>query len=238
MKRVLILLLFITTIQVSYSQRMVIKNLSNYDKKFLHFGFTLGLNKMDFVVKHADEFYYNPLIYGIETIENTGFHLGPVSNFRLGNYLDLRFLIDLSFGQRDMQYRQLNMIDSVTSDGIITKTMQIESIFIECPLLLKYKAKRIGNYRPYVIAGLNPRYDLSARKEIKEEEKPKIKLKSTDFYVETGIGLDYYFPYFKFSTELKYSFGMLDVLQKDNTPYTSTIKKLNSRVVMLSFHFE
>ena len=38
--------------------------------------------------------------------------------------------------------------------------VSIESIFLEAPLLVKYKSKRLNNHRPYVIGGVNYRFDM------------------------------------------------------------------------------
>ena len=41
------------------------------------------------------------------------------------------------------------------------------------------------------------------------------KLKSFDIYYELGVGIDFYSTYFKFSTEIKYSVGLLNVVSSD-----------------------
>ena len=150
-------------------------------------------------------------------MQSVGFQLGPISNLRLGEYLDLRFLIMLTFSQRDLEYYVLK--DTADDNSLVFDyyKMKLSSTFIEFPLLLKYKGQRINNIRPYVIAGLNPKLDLSARKKIPEIEMPKIRLKQKDLYYEIGAGMDFYTTYFKFSTELKFSAGLLNVMQPDDT---------------------
>ncbi len=235
MRRLFLIMFLLGSVSL-YAQRSSPKNLPNYDRKKLHFGFTIGLNSMDFNIQKAADFLNDPSIYAIENQAKLGFHIGPVSNLRLGEYFDLRLLINLSFGQRDLTYWT---IDTTATDlQLSAHTMKLASTFIEFPLLLKYKALRVNNYSPYLIAGVNPKIDLAARKEIKADEMPKIKLSNFDVYYELGFGIDFYLLYFKLSTELKYSQGMMDVLVRDNTAYTSTIKKLNSRIFMISLHFE
>lgn len=239
MKKVFLVIFLLGSVVVT-AQRTTPQNLPNYDRKKLHFGFTVGLNTMDFAIQKADDFFNNSVnnnIYAIENQGKLGFHIGPVSSLRLGEYFDLRLLINLSFGQRDLTYWVVQ--DTTAANIQLTPhTMKIASTFIEFPLLLKYKALRVNNYSPYLIAGINPKIDLAARKKIKEEEMPKIRLTNRDIYYEMGIGIDFYLLYFKLSTELKYSVGMADVLVRDNTEYTSTIKKMNSRIFMISLHFE
>ncbi|MFO7656744.1 MAG: PorT family protein, partial [Bacteroidales bacterium] len=69
---------------------------------------------------------------------------------------------------------------------------------------------------------------------------------------EIGFGTDFYLEEFKFTIELKYSVGITNVLKrslKDNgdgpvlppaefAVYTNVIDRLNSRMFMVSFHFE
>jgi hypothetical protein len=216
------------------------KNLPEYDYKRLHFGFTVGTNVMDFGIVKADNFFstseFNQ-VYAIENQPNVGFMLGPVSNLRLGEYWDLRLLINLSFGQRNLTY--LLVEDTTVANPVLTRhKMKIASTYLEFPLLLKYKAMRINNYRPYLIAGINPKVDLAAQKKIKQEEMPKIRLNNLDFAWEVGAGIDFYLPYFKFSTELKYSGGVRNMVVPDGTQFTSAIKKMNSNIWTISLHFE
>ena len=45
------------------------------------------------------------------------------------------------------------------------KSRRLQSSFLEFPLLVKLKGDRLNNVRPYVIGGLNYRYDLAGKKE-------------------------------------------------------------------------
>lgn len=239
-----LLFLFNTTLSFSQINKKVI-NLPKYDQKWIHFGFTVGINQMDFKLKNSNNFLaLNPdgsliidQIYGIECVSTTGFHLGPIAELRLGEYFTLRALIDVSFGQRNLQYK-IAQDTALYDEAFRTHEMQIESIFIETPLLIKFRSKRLNNYRPYLIAGINPKIDMAARKKVKEEEKPKIRLSQYDLCYDVGFGIDFYMNFFKFSVELKYSGGLLDVIEPDATQYTDALEFLNSRIWTISFHFE
>jgi len=235
-----ILLVFISYSALAQYEQQQQKNLPEYDYKWLHFGFTVGTNVMDFSIVKADNFFstseFNQ-VYAVENQPNVGFNLGPVSNLRLGEYFDLRLLINLSFGQRNLVY--LMVEDTAAVSPVLSRhTMKLASTYLEFPLLLKYKAMRINNYRPYLIAGVNTKIDLAAQKKIKQEEMPKIRLNNLDVAWEIGAGIDFYLPYFKFSTELKYSAGVRNMVVPDGTQFTNSIKKMNSNIWMISFHFE
>lgn len=232
MKRTLILALVLLSLSAG-AQRKKVYNTPHYDLDVLHFGFTVGLNSMDFDVYHNASILGYDSIYAVNAVRQAGFNLGIVSNLRLAPYLDLRFLPGITFGQRNMEYLVRGQ-----SGNFYYKTMKIESTFLEFPFLLKYKAKRINNYRPYLLAGLNYRMDLAAYREIKEELKPLIMLERNDLYYELGFGVDYYLPYFKFSTEIKYAVGLNNVIIPDGTQFSGAIEKLISNLVLISFHFE
>lgn len=171
-------------------------------------------------------------VYSIENNPRVGFNIGIVSNLRLHEYFDLRFLPGLNFGQRDLVYL-------LYEDYMFRlHTMKIESIFLDFPVIFKYKAARINNFRPYLIGGGSIRYDMASQKKVKEAEKPKIRLDPFDVYYEVGFGIDYYLQYFKFSYELKFAVGVFNIVNPDNTIYTEAIQRLNSKMIILSFHFE
>lgn len=241
MHRVGILILFIFTVSAAIAQTEKPKNTPVYDRDPLHFGFTLGVSTMDFGIKLTDDFYTsNDTVLGINNKRQPGFNIAMVTNLRMGEYLDLRFLPGLVFGQRDLIYdRDIALVqDLVDESSSEQHTMKIESTFLQFPLHLKYKAKRVNNYRPYLIGGVNYCFDLEAQKRIKDSERPKIRLQRHDVYYELGFGIDYYFPFFKLSSEVKFSVGLLDVIKRDGREYTTSIDKLNSKMVTLQFHFE
>ncbi len=231
-KKIAISVLLISICFIVDAQRSKVMNTPKYDLDPLHFGFTVGFNSMDFNIYNSKFINNFDTVFSVNAIQQTGFNLGIVSNLRLMPFLDLRFLPGITFGQRNLEY----LIR--TNTGFKKKIMKIESTFLEFPLQLKYKAKRVNNYRPYVIAGLNSRLDLAARKEIKEEEKPIILLERQDVYYELGFGIDYYLAFFKFSTEIKYCVGLTNVLKRDYTEYSGAIEKMVSNMVVISFHFE
>lgn len=238
------------------AQSRVVQNLTTFDNKKIHFGFTLGLNSLDFGVMHYATLHDNPNFDPNEEITvryqdeldavgwqvrtdvyqlTPGFTVSMVSNLRLGEYFDLRFLPGMSFGNRKMVYNvPLHDFVGSSDDGYFSA----RSTYIDLPLLIKYKSKRYLNQRPYMIGGFAYRHDISrgAPDEI-------IRLVNPNFYFEAGMGWDTYLQFFRFSTELKFSFGLNNVLGKipeAPTPsyYNYAIKRLTSNIVTLSFHFE
>ena len=202
-----------------------------HDEKAIHFGFCLGMNAMDFTIAHSNDNYQKDSLLANVTNLNMGFHIQAVASARLTDNLELRFLPGVAFGQRELTFYR--------GDKIYGKPQQLESSYIELPILLKYKSKRINNYRGFLVGGLNPRFDLA--KTYREEDDMYMDLKLNNLCYELGGGFDFYFPYFKLSIELRGSWGMFNTLNRRSTPhpeYQNAISKLRSSVYMLSFYIE
>jgi len=231
-KKILILLILLIPVAAT-AQKARPKNDSNYDERLLHFGFSMGLNTMDFNVKMDPD---DPNNYTAEVVSlKPGINIQIVMDYRPATYFDVRFLPGVSFGQRN-----LNFYDE---DGVLVNEQQIESSFLEFPLLVKAKGMRLNNSRPYLIGGINFRYDLAAKKEYDDDSEVYMRLRKADLYYEVGAGIDFYLPYFKLTIEAKMSNGLRDVLVHDdphpyNPQYVNSIESLKSQMWVLSFHFE
>ena len=64
------------------------------------------------------------------------------------------------------------------------------------------------------------------------------KVKKHDLLYELGFGVDIYFEFFKFSPEIKASFGLNNILVDDDTQFTDSIDKLYTRSFLFSVTFE
>lgn len=235
MKRIFtIILALIIAVADVCAQKARIKNLPNYDNKTWHFGFSLGTNNLGFNITKADNFYETTDVYGVDAVKYTGFHLGPLSNLRLCKYLDLRMMFNLSFNQRDLVF---HYVDTKGENRILCQhTMKISSTMLEFPVQLKYKAQRMNNFAPYVLAGANFRYDLNGGDDNGGDD--QLQLKKIDPCIEWGIGFDCYLQFFKLSVELKYGLGIMDTFSPNGSMYSNSIKSIKSSGWTLSLHFE
>jgi hypothetical protein len=217
-----------------YGQKQKPKNESWYDDKPLHFGFSLGFNTMDFNITPSQQYYQTDSLYPEVSKLNPGINIEIITNLRVSDHLDVRFLPGVSFGQRVVRFYKNRVL--------VNEQQKLESSFLEFPLLLKYKGDRMNNVRPYVIGGLNYRYDLAGKKEFDDAKPIYLRIKRPDLYYELGAGLDFYLTYFKLSVELKMSNGLGNVLIKEAAPghpqYYNAIEKIKSQIWVLAFHFE
>ena len=208
-------------------------NLPRYDFKKIHFGFTLGINSLDFKIKNNPKVIYQDSLYVLHSNNQKGFNLGIVSNFRLGKYTDFRFVPALVFGERHLIY---SFADSINNIEIEKK--KVESTLLDFPIYIKYKSKRYNNFRSYVLFGIKYSLDIASQKDIVNEDEVIIKLNPNDFMGEIGFGMDFYLEFFKFSPQIKISRGVVNLLDRDQTIYTKSIKNLYTNSWMLSFTFE
>lgn len=231
---ILIVFLFISASAQYNATNSKVFNYQEIDQQPLHFGFTLGLNTLDFGVKVSAPAFLKDTLTADVTELYAGFHVNIVSEYRLTESLAVRFLPGLIFGQRNVIFWKNN--------ETFYRDMKIESNLLDFPIMLKYKAQRINNYRPYIVFGGNIRYDMAAKKDYEDAEEVYIRLNRLDYYAEAGFGIDFYLRYFKFSTEFKYSLGFRNMIADDPHPrfpeFTNTIERLNSSVFLFSMHFE
>ncbi len=235
-KRILILLILLIPVAAT-AQKAKPKNDSNYDERLLHFGFSMGLNTMDFIPK-MNPSDINNLTAEVVSLK-PGINIQIVMDYRPATYFDVRFLPGVSFGQRNIDFYQ--KVD--TTYVPYGESQQLESSFLEFPVLFKTKGMRLNNSRPYLIGGINFRYDLAAKKEYDEDSEVYMRLRKADLYYEIGAGIDFYLPYFKLTIEAKMSNGLRDVLVHDaphpyHPEYVNAIESLKSQIWVLSFHFE
>jgi hypothetical protein len=256
--QIIIILFFVFV--CATAQKARVKNDPAYDDYPLHWGYTLGFNVMEFKVNHNDYLYFKynnndgkPIFS--DTVNRAGrilhadfanftpgFQVGMITDMRLGEYFSFRVLPSFIFGQRNIHFFTIRKAGTWIHDSTF-HIQKLESSMIDIPLLIKYKAKRINNFRPYLVAGGSAKFDLAPKSKFESNRDDVILLKRLDFYYDLGFGIDYYMPFFKLSTEIKLSTGLLDVLsnQRPLPPkdaYGKSIGSLNSRIIQFSIHIE
>ncbi|MBI3509183.1 MAG: PorT family protein [Bacteroidetes bacterium] len=212
-------------------------NRAEYYGDPIHFGFYLGVNRTNFVITPVQN-WRSVAGDSLKTILSkpaTGFNLGIVSELRMMEYVTLRFTPDIAFGSRELEY---HFAGQDTFD-IVKK---VESTFLDFPLDVKVRSKRLGNFAAYMIGGGKYVLDLASQKDVNNASvssaQQVVKIARDDWAYEAGAGVDFFLPYFKFGIELKLSMGLRNLLIKDDTVYARTLDSLKSQVFLVSFTFE
>ena len=237
-------------------------HLPDYDNKTFHFGFLLAFNEMTYALNTVKDYssialpadswptgFYNPhntqnlYVQNIEPMPIPGFTVGITSNLRLGSHFNFRFIPSMSFGERHIHY----IIDIVDFNGDITTkefTKSLFSTFVESPINLKYRVLRYNNIGPYLMAGINPKIDLSTQKKHQmidsqgNEFINNFVTKRFDCAAEFGVGLDLYTKWIKLGIEVKMSEGLIDIIKAPAFIYTAPIDKLRNRMFQVSLLVE
>ena len=167
MKRIWILILITSYSLSSYAQKQKVENLPKHDvDRVFKFGFTLAANTTSFRVKKNSDINLYPDIASVEVLKQAGFLLGILSNMRINDWYDLRFMPAISFSERVLEYK---VRSGVTGSSIEQVDRRIESTFLEFPVLLKYKSNRLNNMRMYMIGGGKYTLDLASQIKIDNE---------------------------------------------------------------------
>jgi hypothetical protein len=213
----------------------------------MHFGFALAYNQTDFrihTVKNSafPDTMINGTTYGVKSIytkSDPGFALGIISDFRLHEYLRLRFTPNISFASRNLEYT----LQNANRDSTRLYKKSVESTFIILPLELKLQSKRLDNFGAYIILGGGYTLDLVSKKKVSSapganQLDDAVMLKRDDYFYSGGAGVDFYLEYFKLGLELKILQGTKNLLQPNNNIFTNSIDKVNSKMAIFSITFE
>lgn len=234
LKVLLLVLLTILPLTMIKGQKRMVQNRPYIDTRYFHYGFYVGIHEQSINLENNG--YINPANGEQWFVENdrndVGFSVGVVGEWKLTEHFSARLLPSLHFGNKHLVFREQKTGK--------TELQNLKSTYIALPLNIKFAGPRFNNYRPYVVAGVNPMYNLIQQKQ------NNILTKPFNCYLEVGMGCDFYLPFFKLIPELKFSFGLMDVLDKDRSKltdqskliYTQSVNKGYSNMLILSLYFE
>ena len=170
---------------------------------------------------------------------NSGFSVGVLADLRISKHLNLRFSPTMHFGAKHLTFQNLT---ELTPEGRPLEVRQdMKNTYVSLPVDLKFSAERWNNYRPYIMAGINPMLNLTGK------DQDYIQLKRTDTYLEIGLGCDFYLPFFKLIPELKFCYSLRDALDHDHANelmdvnkrlYTNAVTSGHSKMIVLTLYFE
>ena len=205
------------------------------DLRRWHLGFSVGMHTLDLSFTHNGFTTDNGETWFMEQPDfSPGFCVNGLLDVRLNDYFNVRFTPGMYFGNRVVK------MHDTTNDA--WQQQNIKSNYVVIPVDLKFSATRYHNVRPYLVGGMMGVFDVS-----KKRPREFLRLKSTDFMLTAGFGCDIYLPYFKLCPEIKFCFGLSDILKHerpdfeddpDGMKFTNSLKKATTQMVVLSFYFE
>jgi hypothetical protein len=215
------------------AQKEEVKNQPYVDMKLFHLGFHIGLHAQDLILTHTGSLTPSGQTWFAEIpAYSPGFSVGIIGDMLVSPYFNLRLIPSIHFGDKQFIFREYESGEKYTTS--------LRSNYVTLPLELKYSSLRLNNYRPYLTGSVYGALDLGRKKG------EAILLKNVDYGVSVGLGCDFYFSFFKLCPELKFFFGLRDLIEKNRTDlsqpelgiYTDAISRGTSRMIVLTFNFE
>lgn len=219
------------------AQERKIQNRPFLDDRVWHYGFLVGVNIQDLSLANNGNAYVNQnggveYWYADVPEYTPGFSVGVLGELKANDRLSVRLIPTMHFGDKKVVFKEQR------SGKVVEQ--YVKSTYMSVPIDLKINASRFNNYRPYVVTGLAPTVDLTVKKG------KEILVKRTDLMFEIGMGLDLYYPFFKMIPELKFCFGLDNVLEKTRNDltdgsllkYSQSLDKAQSGMIVLTLYFE
>lgn len=225
--------IWVLTILTCTAQTRVVQNRPYIDQRRLHYGFMAGFHMQDlefenngYIDENGNQWYADVGSY------DPGFSVGILGELYLTKNLALRAIPTMHFGNKTVTFR-----NALNGD---VQRQTIKSTYVSLPIDLKFSAERFNNYRPYMMCGVNPMLDLTVKKQ------KQILLNTFNVYLEVGLGCDFYLPFFKFIPEIKFCYGLANMLKKKRDDltdesmliFTESLNKATSKMIVVSFYFE
>lgn len=232
-KKIFIAISLLLLSNLLLAQTQKVRNQPYGDYKIYHFGITVGLNFQDMLLTNSGLTNENGETWS-GTIPNysAGFTVGLTADLYLNPYMNLRFTPMLCFGDIGFEF-----VEPTTKQTFIT---DVRSNILVLPLDLKLRSMRLNNYRPYVLTGVYSAINMGRKK-----DEPML-LKPMDYGVSIGLGSDFYLPFVKVIPEIRFCFGLSDLLEHNRSDltdynlikYPAALSKGISRMIIFTFNFE
>lgn len=200
------------------------------ERKIVTYGFSLAAHSASFKLKYSDYFTTPGMdsVHSIMPRKRPGFKLGFIVNFKLAQFLDARITPTVAFSEYVLEYNYVggNQLNEL-----------VESTGVEFPILFKYKSQRRNNLRMYVIGGATPVIEAAGRSKL-EEDLNRLQLDQVNVNLEIGFGFDMYYPLFKFSPEVRFAYGMVNLLTDTINEKNIGLSDLRTKTLTFYFHFQ
>lgn len=218
-------------------------NLSGQDNRFMSYGFFLAGHTSTLRMKYSDAFMAPSQtqlrqIQSITPVYSPGFALGFLLTLRLHDQFNFLATPKVGFYEYQTDINYFNTNDGPDSEAsVTTETVITEATMIELPLIFKYKSLRFNNTRMFFIAGANPMFRTKSQD---EADADPLVIKGQDVALEMGMGFDFYFKFFKFSPEIRFSHGLSNLYEETTSDpaFAGAIEDLRRKSITVYLNFQ
>ncbi|WP_139922457.1 porin family protein [Hymenobacter sp. DG01] len=208
---------------------VTVDNLPGYDSRWLHLGMYVAPHFSRYKIEQAAG--YPGQGVSANSIISPGFSVGFLSDFRVGDYGALNFSPGVSFLTRRIEFKPYGYSPQTSNDPAEIEDQEIGSTQVDLPVLFKLKSERRRNSRVYIIGGVRPSFNIGNRR--KDPEVNLLQAQSSDIALEYGVGMDLFYPFFKFSPELRFSHGLRNLYKPGTDVYSRSLQSMKSNTVTL-----
>ena len=216
------------------------------DAKKVHLGFSVGMNFQNLAITNNGTIFTNPNgtsdeWYADVSAHSPGFSVNVLGDYRIAEHFNLRISPGLYFGNKVVRFLNHRGIPELADQSRYKQSQNIKSTYIVVPIDLKMSAKRYHNMRPYFTSGVMYTHDLS------KDRSEQYKLKDADVMLTVGMGCDFYMPFFKLCPEVKFCFGLKNIIDRNRPDleenpdvfrFTQSVNKIKNDMVVVTFYFE
>lgn len=237
------LVFFVTSLAGFAQEKTFLFNHSGGDDQFFSYGFFLAAHNSSLRIKYSESFLY-PLntratnVRSIMPVFSPGFALGFLVTARLHDQVNLMFTPKVAFYEHKTDL-QLFSDDANAPNGLGISTVPLmsEETLVEFPVLFKYKSERFNNTRMFFVGGVNGQIRTKNQEEADEDD---VVLKGRDVALELGMGFDLYFKYFKFSPEVRFSHGLMNLHRPgySDPRIDASISDIRRKSITIYFNFQ
>lgn len=223
----LLLTMFAVTANAQETVNMNQENLSYGETRFISFGFLLGGHSSSLRPKFSKAFTspaFSDTI-NITTGSPFGFSIGFLTNFKVAQYLDIRLMPKVAFYDYKLSFQTTTPNDEAVKDALADFTT------VDVPISFKYKSMRRGNHRMFITGGVTQIIDVTGKKQKEENSENGLRLNGNNTTADIGFGADFFFPLFKFSPEIRYSYGLTNVLDSRSNNLSRAFDRMGTQVI-------
>ena len=224
-KQIILLVTIAVITFKSQAQREV--NRPNHDDLTYYFGITLGYNSSFLHPTKSVKFLQDDSVLVAEPGASGGITLGLAGTARLSDRFQIRINPQLIIG--GAKYFNYTLGSRLPTEAVEQKKI-LPSTLISLPIQIKFNSDRIDNFRVYLLGGIRFDKDLSSNSAARNAE-DLIKLKGSNFALETGLGFNIFLPFVTISPEIKFTYGLTNLHERDpSLKYSSVFDNEARRV--------
>lgn len=206
-----------------------------HDQKPYYFGLSFSFANSYLSQEKHPYFLQTDSVLVADPQTSPGFALGLLATIHPFEHWEFRANPQLILGiNRSFHYELKNALAYEQT----SETKIIQSTIVSFPFSAKFNSDRIGNFRVYMLGGVQVDLDLASNANATNAQN-LIKLNKQDFGVHVGLGFNFYLPFVTVTPEIKFVNGLTNLHARDaSLKYSSVMDKMYSRMVMFSLLLE